>query len=687
MSHQERIDWHTANWNFLLAAIADVGSHLERYAERTGVQRVEADEISQGTATDSHRQTIEIMDPAPSIDNLCKMFTLSHFERNILLLCAGMELDARFPDLCAHGQGDAQTPYPTFGLALAALPGADWNALTPGATLRAWRLVDVSASRSLVGAPLRIDERILHYLAGLNPLDDRLAGLVQPLQSDSELLPSHEAAATKMFTVWSNPQPGSRPILLQVTGPDMAARQATAAHACALAGLQLYCLPAHAIPSAPAEHHGLMRLWERETRLAGRVLLVEMDGSIPLEPAQVGLAIQFAENLQAPVFISTREQRVIPRRPTLTFTLDRASDREALALWTSTLAEASIEVNKTSALSDGGKKTIRHRHASAPNLAAIAGQFSLSIPDLRAAVNAAFTALPPDGSGNGQLAGALWEAARQQARPRLGELAESIVTHAEWDDLVLPEAQKAILEQIVIHVRRRFVVYEDWGFAARMPRGLGVTALFSGPSGTGKTLAAEVLAQRLKLDLYRIDLSQVVSKYIGETEKNLRQVFDAAEVGGAILFFDEADALFGKRSEVKDSHDRYANIEISYLLQRMEAYRGLAILASNMKEAMDPAFVRRLRFVVRFPMPEPAERAEIWLRIFPRNTPTKGLDYEKLAKLNITGGSIRNIALHAAFLAAESEAPVQMQHILQATYGEYARLERPLTDGEIRGWV
>ena len=199
-------------------------------------------------------------------------------------------------------------------------------------------------------------------------------------------------------------------------------------------------------------------------------------------------------------------------------------------------------------------------------------------------------------------------------------------------------------------------------------------------------MAAEVLASDLRLDLYRIDLSQVVSKYIGETEKNLRRVFDAAEEGGAILLFDEADALFGKRSEVKDSHDRYANIEVSYLLQRMEAYRGLAILTTNMKSALDQAFLRRIRFVVQFPFPDAGQRAEIWRRIFPAATPLDGLDFNRLARLNVAGGNICNIALNAAFLAADAGEPVRMQHLLQAARSEYAKLEKPLTETEIGGW-
>jgi SpoVK/Ycf46/Vps4 family AAA+-type ATPase len=271
-----------------------------------------------------------------------------------------------------------------------------------------------------------------------------------------------------------------------------------------------------------------------------------------------------------------------------------------------------------------------------------------------------------------------------QARSRLDDLAQRIVPRAGWDDLVLPEAEKAMLRQIATHVAHRTTVYETWGFAAASARGLGISALFAGASGTGKTLAAEVLAGALRLDLYRIDLSGVVSKYIGETEKNLRRVFEAAEDGGAILFFDEADALFGKRSEVKDSHDRYANIEINYLLQRMESYRGLAVLATNMKGALDTAFLRRIRFVIQFPFPDAGQRAELWRRMFPPATPTEALDVPRLSRLGLAGGNIRNIAVNAAFLAAEAGQPVRMSHVLCAVRSEYAKLEKPLTDAEAR---
>jgi SpoVK/Ycf46/Vps4 family AAA+-type ATPase len=281
---------------------------------------------------------------------------------------------------------------------------------------------------------------------------------------------------------------------------------------------------------------------------------------------------------------------------------------------------------------------------------------------------------------------AIKAAARLHARPALGDLAQRVEATVGWDDLVLPAAQLAVLRQIAAQVRHRLRVYDDWGFGAGR-RGLGVSALFAGGSGTGKTMASEVLAGALGLDLYRVDLSQVVSKYIGETEKNLRRVFDAAEGGGVILLFDEADALFGKRSDVKDSHDRYANIEVSYLLQRMEAYRGLAILTTNMRGALDPAFLRRLRFVVEFPFPDAAGRAEIWRRVFPADTPTEGVRPDRLAQLTMAGGSIRNMALNAAFIAADAGRPVGMPDLLQAARTECAKADRPLSDAEIRDWV
>ncbi len=276
----------------------------------------------------------------------------------------------------------------------------------------------------------------------------------------------------------------------------------------------------------------------------------------------------------------------------------------------------------------------------------------------------------------------LWQACRQQAGPQLEQLAQKVVPCYDWDDIVVPPEVLRQLREITEQVAHRPAVYQGWGFGKKLSRGRGISALFSGASGVGKTMAAEVMAQHLKLDLYRIDLAGVVSKYIGETEKNLRRVFDAAERSGAILFFDEADALFGKRSEVKDSHDRYANIEVNYLLQRMEDYRGLAILATNMKSFLDSAFMRRLRFIVDFPYPDSAQRMEIWRRVFPPAAEVRELDFQVLSRLEIPGGNIRNIAVNAAFLAVSEGAAIGMDHVMKAARREYTKIDRLIMDAE-----
>jgi hypothetical protein len=283
------------------------------------------------------------------------------------------------------------------------------------------------------------------------------------------------------------------------------------------------------------------------------------------------------------------------------------------------------------------------------------------------------------------LAGMTRQERREHARHGLHGLATRVEPSARWDDLVLPETQVDTLRQIAAHVRHKALVDDEWGFAAKHPRGLGLTVLFAGASGTGKTMAAEVIAAELGLDLYRIDLATVVSKYIGETEKNLRAIFSAAAGTDVILLFDEADALFGRRSEVRDSHDRYANLEVSYLLQQMEAYRGAAILTTNMPHALDPAFMRRLRFVVQFPFPDADARARICRGIFPVATPVGNLDWDQIAQLNVAGGVIRNIATLAAFRAAGDGGRVEARHILAAVRTEYAKLDKPLTAAETRG--
>jgi hypothetical protein len=596
-----------------------------------------------------------------ALDHLCEAFALSPFERDVLLLCAGMELDSTFASHCAAAQNESRRAYPTFGLALAALPGAHWSALVPAAPLRYWRLIEVGAGETLTTSKLNVDERILHYLAGVPYLDDRLRGLVEPVRASGELPPSHRAVVRKIADLWSRTSREWDRERIELCGAEQASKRDIAASACATLGMQLHAIRATDIPIAASEREALGRLWEREAALGGSALLVDcedLDGTENIRPA-----LSFMESVNDLIIAISREPLHSRQRPAIRLYVHRPDSAEQRSLWRHSLGPLAQGLNGW--------------------VEALVAQFDLSPTSIRAAsAEVLGTRI-----GDGRQEAALWEACRDQARPRLDDLAQRIEPAAGWGDLVLPGSQRQMLRDIAVHVRQRTRVYESWGFAARSSRGLGISALFAGDSGTGKTMAAEVLADELQLDLYRIDLSSVVSKYIGETERNLRRVFDAAEEGGAILLFDEADALFGKRSEVKDSHDRYANIEVSYLLQRMEAYRGLAILTTNMRSALDNAFLRRIRFAVQFPFPDVVQRAEIWRRIFPRDTPVEGLDVQKLARLNVAGGNIRNIALNAAFLAADAEEPVRMTHLMRAVRGEYAKLEKPLTEAEIGGWT
>jgi AAA+ superfamily predicted ATPase len=450
---------------------------------------------------------------------------------------------------------------------------------------------------------------------------------------------------------------------MQLCGSELAAKYAIVASACGNLGWKLNIISASVLPPNPNELNHLAQRCFREALLTNSALLLDCHEINQADAIRESVISQFIEGLNMPLIISSQERQRQRQRPLITLDVGQLTHNEQRKIWQSYLGSVALELNG--------------------HIDTLVSQFNLS----SALIQAACLSVQTIDTSQSPIANHLWDFCRVQARPHLDDLAQRIDSTATWDDLVLPEQQKSILRDISTHVRQRTKVYQDWGFGSKGGRGLGISALFSGVSGTGKTMAAEVIAKELRLDLYRIDLSAVVSKYIGETEKNLRRIFDAAEAGGAILLFDEADALFGKRTEVKDSHDRHANVEVSYLLQRMEAYQGLAILTTNLKASLDQAFLRRIRFVVAFPFPDAKGRVQIWQRIFPHQTPTQELDFDNLAKLSVAGGNIRNIALNAAFVAADAGEPVMMKHILQAAKSEYVKLERSLTDVEIRGWL
>jgi hypothetical protein len=644
---------------------------------------------------------------------LCRLFGLGPFERDVLLLCAGMELDAAFAPLCARAQVHPDRDYPTFGLALAALPEASWQALLPDAPLRHWQLVRLAPDAGLTEARLSIDERILHRLLGLESRDTRLAGLVEPVPvpplpaggaaadeaaADDDLVPSHRGVAEQLARTWRRTRGGGDFPVVELLGGDPRAKRAVAAAACARLGVHLQAMAAEALPSGAGELDALLRLWQREALLSRSVLLLAADDLRPEDPQEAAVR-RFVDQSRSALVVS-RQRRLPPRhRPLLSLHVERPDLEEQSGVWRRSLSSlrAAAADGEEGAAEGAAEGAEAGDEALEARVEALVDAFSLSASEIRGACVEALGRLgggaddaTADGAavdGDGGLEAALWQTCRVRVRPALDDLAERIDARAGWDDLVLPAAQRRTLAEIVAHVRRRGVVYRRWGFGAASSRGQGVAVLFGGPSGTGKTMAAEVVARELDLDLYRIDLSSVVSKYIGETEKNLQRIFDGAEAGGAILLFDEADALFGKRSEVKDSHDRYANIEVSYLLQRMESYRGLAVLTTNLPDALDPAFRRRLRFIVQFPFPDVAQRRELWRRAFPPALPVAGLDFDRLANLNAAGGHIRNIALHAAFLAADAGRAVTMADLQAAAHGELAKIGRPLAEAETREWV
>lgn len=637
--------WAEDNQRELLAAMDAVRMRLERGVE-SDAPVAEVSSVAEAS-------------PA-ALDRICQSFALSVFERDILLLCAAMELDSSFAAVCASAHGDSSQPYPTFGLALATLREPHWSALTPAAPLRRWRLIELQTSSGvpLLSTPLRITERVLHSLAGIQYVDERLASLVERVPP-VELVPSHQAIAAELASAIGHGE--TQPPIVHLFGSDAASRQGIAAGACASLALGLYALDSEHVPSGSEDISTFLRLWERETALTGRALYLETESLDRNDAKATGLVSRLVELVPGVVILGARDVWRPLRRPAVWLETGKPTADEQHEVWTAALGETAASLNGS-----------LHR---------IVAQFNLTAPAIQASAHRALS-IESDASVESRL----WDASRAQARPRLDDLAERIQSMATWDDLILPDLTKDNLREIAAQVAQRGQVYHGWGFAGRSTRGLGLSAMFAGASGTGKTMAAEVLAKSLRLDLYRIDLSSVVSKYIGETEKNLRRVFDAAEDGGAILFFDEADALFGKRSEVKDSHDRFANIEISYLLQRMESYRGLAILATNLRGTVDSAFLRRIRFVVNFAFPDVAMRTEIWRRAFPAQTPTEGLNPAKLARLNVAGGNIRNIAMNAAFLAADAGESVKMAHVMRSARGEYAKLDKPLTEAETGDW-
>jgi SpoVK/Ycf46/Vps4 family AAA+-type ATPase len=440
-----------------------------------------------------------------------------------------------------------------------------------------------------------------------------------------------------------------------------------ARNACSDLGLDLWKIDAEFLPLKPEEIEKFVSMWSREAILLNSGLYISASEIEDKQMKTIIGSLVMSINSSLPIFVGTRERWSLTDSM-ISFEVKKLSKEEQRALW-------KVYFEK-----------IRERNGlvfADADLIEITDKFELNAYEIKTCFEEAMVTLETRESNTSFLT-AVHKACGMVTRYKMGNFAVPLRTTALLKDLVLPDLQKKLINAIGMHVKQRKKVYDEFGFRTRTNRGLGITALFIGESGTGKTMAAEALANELNLDLLKIDLAMVVSKWVGETEQHLRTLFDAAESGGSILFFDEADTLFAKRTEVKDSHDTHMNREIGYLLQKTEEYNGLAILASNMKTSIDPAFIRRINFIVKFPFPDQVSRFEIWKKIFPASTPLGDIDLKSLSVLNITGGNIRNIALNAAFIAAEGKVSVSMSQIRQAVKMEYDKLERSLTNQELK---
>lgn len=628
-----------------------------------------------------------------ALPRLARIFNLSRLEVQTIIICLAPELDRKYDRLYAYLQDDITRKRPSVDLALDLLcrTGDErWRArrlFSGTATLfRAGIIRMLDDDRSQSGSSglsrfLQLDRRILGYLLGDNSLDERLPDLVRQLPplSPSEDVPVEPAAKHTLLRVsrrhFGPDSPCRKPLVFHLHGPCGVGKREIARGICGELGCSLLILDLDLLPSDPSLRGEIVRTTLREgLLLQAAVYLANVDAA--LRDAENGLGMirmlaRLTEESGWLVFLAG--EKPWPYRGIFQEAVFRTVE----------LPVPGMAVRKA-AWEDALK-----RAGSTPDPAwfnQLAARFRLTPGRIR---DAAELAVMRCGEGEPEQElnlAELFRACRDQSGRKLAELALKIEPRHRWDDLVLPANQLAQLREICNQVKHDCRVFGDWGFGRKQSRGRGLSVLFSGPSGTGKTMGAEVIAHELQLELYRIDLSRVVSKYIGETEKNLSTVFQEAESCNAVLFFDEADALFGKRTEVSDAHDRYANVETSYLLQRMEEYEGVVILATNLRDNMDEAFIRRLRFIVEFPFPDESGRSQIWRGHFPEESPVSDrLDYDDLARrYRISGGNIRNIVLNAAFLAAEDGGVIGMDHLLHGTRREFEKIGKVWTEDMFR---
>jgi hypothetical protein len=583
---------------------------------------------------------------------LALAFGLDGFDLDVLLLALAPEVDARYGRCYAYLQDDVTRRRPTVALALDLLCSTAAERLArrrrfeAGAPLRANGVLqaaeDADAPGSLLATALVAEPAVARRLLGAATPDPRLASRVRPAPREADtaaaLLDPAARAALKRLAGWPPP------VAARLAGPPGSARAAAAAVLAHRLGRPLL----H-VDVADAPHPDVLAAVAlREARLTGAVLLLA--------------------GAEAPRRLAPDDVVLTDGAAPVTIDLAPAGPEQRRAAWDQALRAA-----------DAARP--------AQDVAALASRFRIG-PDAIAAAAADASAAARLRGGRARVSREdLFAAARRRSATGLSALATRVEPRRRWSELVLPAETLGQLREVCDRVAVRDRVLGDWGFDRRLSLGKGVAVLFGGASGTGKTLAAQMLAGELGLDLYRVDLAGVVSKYIGETEKNLERIFAAASDAGAIVFFDEAEALFGKRSEVSDAHDRYANIEIAYLLQRMEAHEGVAILATNLRQQLDEAFLRRLAATIHFPFPDEPARRRIWAGIWPPEAQREpDVDAALLAsRFRMTGGAIRNAALTAAYRAAAADRAIALADVLHGVRREFQKLGKTLTAAELLG--
>jgi SpoVK/Ycf46/Vps4 family AAA+-type ATPase len=623
-----------------------------------------------------------------ALPRLVRLFQLTPFDVDTLLVCLAPELERKYEKLYAYLQNDVTCKKPSLDLILQLLCASfddklqARSRLVAEAPLLCEQLVayaDAGAHEPLssLARPLRLDTRILHYLLDIDTLDEQLIAftrVVMPGASQAAwLLPADFIERLMCLLHAQCPAQNARdqrsPLRFLFQGPAGVGKKHAAAALCAAEGINLVIADvAQMLVHGAVEAARLARLF-REARLRAAAVYLEHAEALlgTTEQAERVRAVFFRALAAFPglVFLGSLQAWDVPMQSHDAAWFDVVFPRPSSAL-----RKQSWETF----LSKNG-----HAVAADIRLDNLVETFDFTAGKIRQAVAAAHQlAVMREPDAPEIVTADLYQACRAQLHTRLTTLARKATPLYTWEDIVLPRGRVEQLQEICAQARYRQQVFEQWGFKHKIALGKSLSALFVGPSGTGKTMAADIIASDLGLDLYKIDLSGVVSKYVGETEKHLGQIFDAAEQSNAVLFFDEADAVFGKRSEVKDAHDRYANMETNYLLQRIEEYEGIIILASNFPKNIDDAFTRRLRFIVEFPLPDEAHRFQIWQQIFPAAMP-RGADIDLgflSRKLKLTGGNIKNIALHAAFLAAAQMGVVTMEHIIRATKRELQKMGR-----------